>query len=130
MHHLLIEPGHRDGDEHPGKYLFQEKFAAIHFGGENSRKALRVQLHQTLPDREMQSVEHIVHADHQAREHAGRLQCIRPDNRFDATFVGIKHNHDEDDQGSQPERYVQAIENSVLQYLYHQIQARRGTECA
>ena len=58
------------------------------------------------------------------------MQRIRPDNRFDTALKGIEQDHHEDDQRRHPKRYVQAIENGVLQNPDDEIQTRRGAERA
>ena len=87
-------------------------------------------MRQALPNRKMQSIKYVTHTNHQACQHARRLQGVCPDNCFDTTLVGVEQDHHKDNQGRHPERHVQAIENGILQNLHHQIQPRGGTKRA
>ena len=127
MHHFLVESRHGDGDKRTGKNLFDKKFTAVDVSEKNRCEAACIQLRQAFPQRKIEAIEHIVHANHQTGQHAGGLQRVSPDNCFNAALKGVKQDHHEDDQSRHPERHMQPIKNGILQNLYHEIEAGCGT---
>ena len=128
LHHVLVQSGHHDGDEHAAQQLLPEvlsahpiaplEHAAVAVGGHGSRGLgqRKVQLGGDMQDDESQR-----------REHAERLEGVGPHQRPDAAAACV-----EPDEGHHAYRrhgkgHAEGLQHVAVQDETHHVETHGGT---
>ncbi len=122
LHHVLVEPGHDDGDEYAAEKLLEEVLFRVpvveykHAGmsAVNQSGAELAQVH-------IQLFRHLKNQQNESRNQTNRLQSIGPHNGFDATSVRVQPNEKNRHSGRHHKRHMPRVEDDILQNKYDQI---------
>ena len=121
LHHLLVEPRHRDGDEHTTQYMFQKEGARFYIGIEYAGIALFLHEGKRASEIESHRPDDDNDTNNQAQQHARGLKRIGIDDRFYAAFECIEQDQHEDHQRRYFKGDPEFIENKQLQDADHQV---------
>ena len=118
LHHILVYPCHRNGNERPRQNLLQEETSIHYICIQNTKIAPFAHHRKTFGETDIHMMKNISHRCHQSQKHRCSLDSICPNDGFYAAFVSIKNNHQKSEQSRKPKRNTQAVQNHHLQYIY------------
>ena len=133
LHHILIQTGHRDGDEHAAKHLLQEVAVVAPVGVEYGAAVGAVLAHSGhLRPYIAERPAHVAHDHHncnnQCANQKGGLQHVRPHHGLDAASERVEQDDGNHHDGRRPNRDVPTIEDKDLQNKDYQIHTQCRTE--
>ena len=129
LHHILVQTGHRDGDEHTAENLLQEVAVVAPVGVEDSAAVGAVLAHggHLRPD-VAERAAHITHNHHNRNDQCANekrgLQHIGPHHGLDAAAERVEQDDGNHHDGRRPNRDIPAVEDKDLQHKNHQIHAQ------
>ena len=118
LHHILVYPRHRNGNERPRQNLLHEETSIHHIRIKNTKVAPFAHHRETFGEADIHMMKNINHRCHQSQKHCRGLDSICPNDGFHAAFVSVKDNHQKSEQSRKPKRNAQTVQNHHLQYIY------------